>query len=233
MFLNHTPQKHAAQHEAQHAGKTSATGSSEANTPSDVIADVQNEENGTRTKPSKQGMHMQTGLEVLCALSSPCMTAVCSAGIAVWFLPVVMLGKQQGNGSTNQFMNNQFNQQINFGRGDSIGPNRSSSMGMGSDISGGNFHPQMNNMSQRGPGGNMIPNHMNQMNYMNQQRMNMSQQMNNQTNANQMSQQQMHQMQQHQRMLNHQRMMMMNAAHHNNSHSQLMRPSGPNMSKSS
>ena len=139
--------------------------------------------------------------------------------------------QQQGNGSTNQFMNNQFNQQMHFGRGDNIGPNRSSSMGMGSDVSGGNFHPQMNNMSQRGPGGNMIPNHMNQMSYMNQQRMNMNQQMNNQTNANQLSQQQMHQMQQHQRMLNHQRMMMMNAAHHNNSHSQLMRPSGPNMSK--
>merc|ERR1719225_1490661 len=64
---------------------------------------------------------------------------------------------------------------------------------------------------------------MNQMNYMNQQRMNMNQQM---TNHNQTNPQQM---QQHQRMLNHQRMMMMNAAHHNSSHSQLMRPSGPNM----
>merc|ERR1719412_1862091 len=71
-----------------------------------------------------------------------------------------------------------------------------------------------------------------------QQRMNMNQQINNAASHNQnpnvpspqqMSQQQMHQMQQHQRMLNHQRMMMMNAAHHNNSHSQLMRPSGPNM----
>lgn len=131
---------------------------------------------------------------------------------------------------------------MHFGRSDNIGPNRSSSMGMGPDVSGSNFHQQMGNMQRPGGGGNMIPNHMNQMNYMNQQqRMNMNQQINNAAashnqNPNvpspqQMSQQQMHQMQQHQRMLNHQRMMMMNAAHHNNSHSQLMRPSGPNMSK--
>ena len=134
-------------------------------------------------------------------------------------------------------------QQMHFGRSDNIGPNRSSSMGMGPDVSGSNFHQQMGNMQRPGGGGggNMIPNHMNQMNYMNQQqRMNMNQQINNAASHNQnpnvpspqqMSQQQMHQMQQHQRMLNHQRMMMMNAAHHNNSHSQLMRPSGPNMSK--
>ena len=129
---------------------------------------------------------------------------------------------------------------MHFGRSDNIGPNRSSSMGMGPDVSGSNFHQQMGNMQRPNGGGgnNMMPNHMNQMNYMNQQqRMNMNQQINqplhnqNVASPQQMSQQQMHQMQQHQRMMTHQRMMMMNAAHHNNSHSQLMRPSGPNMSK--
>merc|ERR1719273_2113476 len=63
---------------------------------------------------------------------------------------------------------------------------------------------------------------------MNQQR-HVGQNMNNhQSMQQQISQQQIQQLQ-HQRMLNHQRMMMMNAAHHNNPHSQLMRPSGPNM----
>ena len=117
---------------------------------------------------------------------------------------------------------------MHFGRGDNLGPNRSApaSMSMGTDIPGSNFHQQMGNVQRPG---NMIPNHMTQMNYMNQQR-HINQQMNNHQSPQQISQQQMHQMQ-HQRMLNHQRMMMMNAAHHNNSHSQLMRPSGPNMSK--
>ena len=135
---------------------------------------------------------------------------------------------------------------MHFGRGDNIGPNRSSSMGMSAaDIPGTNFHPQMGNMQRGGPGNMMPNNHMSQMNFMNQQRMNMNQQMaqsqmnqqQQQPAQQQMSQQQqMHQMQQqHQRMLNHQRMMMMNAAHHNNSQQlaqqTLMRPSGPNMSK--
>ena len=94
--------------------------------------------------------------------------------------------------------------------------------------SSNNFHQQMGNMQRPG---NMMPSHMNQMNsYMNQQR-HVGQNINNhQSMQQQISQQQMQQLQ-HQRMLNHQRMMMMNAAHHNNPHSQLMRPSGPNMRK--
>ena len=121
---------------------------------------------------------------------------------------------------------------MHFSRGDNMLQNRPSAMGMCSDMSGSNFHHQMGNMQRPN---NTNHNHMNQMNYMNQQRHNVNQQMSNHPSSQQMShqQQQMHQMQQHQRMLNHQRMMMMNAAlHHNNSsHSQLMRPSGPNMSK--
>ena len=138
---------------------------------------------------------------------------------------------------------------MHFGRGDGVGTSRSSTM---NDVPGGaNFQQQqMGNMMHRtggvGGGNNMMSSsQMSHMNYINQQqRMHMNQQhMNshpNQSNGpqqHQMSQQQMHHMQQqHQRMLNHQRMMMMNAANqqHNSqqlSSQQLMRPSGPNMSK--
>ena len=117
-------------------------------------------------------------------------------------------------------------------RGENVVPNRAISGSMGGmppDFPGSNFpQREMGNLPRppHGGGSNMNPNQMNQMsNYANQQR-----QMGHMNNLQQ--QQQMQQMQ-HQRMFNHQRMMMMNAAamHHNTSHSQLVRPSGPNMSK--